>query len=134
VEVRITGRHAHLGDKVKTYAMEKLAPLSRYYARTRHLEVVFEEDNLGWKIEAIAHLQRGAPLVASVQHKEPMAAIDLAHDKLERLLSREKERRGARRRDGRAEPSAGGLRTARGHGAEAAPAASTDGAAQPEEE
>lgn len=104
MEVRITGRHhAKLGEKVKRYAVEKLSPLSRYYDRTRRLEVVFDEGQLGWKIEAIAHLARGAPLVATVEHAEPMAAVDLAHDKLERLLSREKERRRARRRSGRGE-------------------------------
>ncbi len=106
MEVRITGRHAHVAEKIKAYALEKLGPLSRYYDRTRHLEVVFDEDHLGWKIEAIAHLQRGAPLVATIRHKEATAAVDLAHDKLERLLTKEKDRRRARRRDGRGAPSA----------------------------
>jgi ribosomal subunit interface protein len=103
VEVRITARHAHLGEKVKAYALEKLGPLSRYYDRTKHLEVVFDEGNLGWKIEVIAHIARSEPIVATVQHKEITAAIDLAHDKLERLLSREKDRRRSHRREGRGE-------------------------------
>jgi ribosomal subunit interface protein len=97
VEVRITGRHGELGDKVRSYANEKLEPLSRYYDRTRHLEVVFDETQLGWKIEVIAHLQRGKPLIATVEHKDALAAVDLAHDKLERLLTREKERHRSRR-------------------------------------
>ena len=105
VEVRITGRHSQLGPKVRTYASDKLLPLSRYYDRTRHLEVVFDETNLGWKVEVIAHLQRGTPLVATTKHKDPMAAVDLAHDKLERLLTREKEKHRTRRaRNGRASP------------------------------
>jgi ribosomal subunit interface protein len=98
VELRITGRHAHLGADVTDYANEKLGPLSRYYDRTRHLEVVFDENHLGWKVEAIAHLQRGTPLVATVHHKDARAAIDLAHDKLERLLTKEKDKRRERRR------------------------------------
>jgi len=101
VEVRITARHAHLSEKVKAYALEKLGPLSRYYDRTKELEVVFDETNLGWKIEVIAHIARSEPLVATIQHKEVTAAIDLAHDKLERLLSREKDRRRSHRREGR---------------------------------
>jgi ribosomal subunit interface protein len=107
VEVRITGRHAQLGSKVRTYANDKLLPLSRYYDRTRQLEVVFDETNLGWKVEVIAHLQRGKPLIATTKHKDPMAAVDLAHDKLERLLTREKEKlRSRRNRDGRKVPAA----------------------------
>jgi ribosomal subunit interface protein len=92
LEVRITGRHAHLGAKVKEYAIQKLAPLSRFDGGTRSLEVVFDEDHLGRKVEVIAHMQRGKPLVATVQHKDALAAIDLAHDKLEKLLTRKKEK------------------------------------------
>lgn len=97
MEVRITGRHSQLGDKVRSYTSEKLEPLSRYYDRTRLLEVVFDETGLGWKIEVIAHLQRGKPLIATVKHKDPLAAVDLAHDKLERLLTRQKEKHRSRR-------------------------------------
>ena len=92
MEVRITDRHGRMTAAVKKYAIEKLEPLSRYWARTRYLEVVFDEAHLGWKIEAIAHVERGAPLVATVEHKDALAAVDLAHDKIERLLTRAKER------------------------------------------
>ena len=97
MEVRITGRHAHIAENVKAYVHEKLEPLSRYYDRTRHLEVVFDETNLGWKMEVIAHLSGGQPLIATVEHKDALAAVDLAHDKLERLLTREKEKHRSRR-------------------------------------
>ena len=107
MEVRITGRHAHLGEKIKAYTHEKLEPLSRYYDRTRELEVVFDENNLGWRVEVIAHIQRGQPLIATVQHKEALAAIDLAHDKMERLLTRQKEKARSKRNrvDGTAPPA-----------------------------
>jgi ribosomal subunit interface protein len=109
VEVRITGRHAHIEEDVKTYVHEKLLPLSRYYDRTRQLEVVFEEAPLGWRVEVIAHIARSKPLVAKVQQRDAMAAVDLAHDKLERLLTREKEKRRQRRhRDGHAAAPASG--------------------------
>jgi ribosomal subunit interface protein len=92
VELRITDRHGKLSEKVRTYVHEKLEPLSRYWDRTRYLEVVLDKGRIGWKVEVIAHVQRGAPLVASIEHQEPLAAIDLAHDKLERLLTRVKEK------------------------------------------
>jgi ribosomal subunit interface protein len=108
VEVRITGRHAEVEDRVKEYANEKLGPLSRYYDRTRYLEVVFDDDTVGKKVEVIAHMQRGKPIVATTQHKDPMAAVDLAHDKLERLLTRRKEKRLThKRKDGGAGSAAG---------------------------
>jgi ribosomal subunit interface protein len=101
LELRITGRHAALGEKVKTYAREKLEPLSRYDGRTRNLEVVFDEVKpTGWSVELIAHRGRGAPVVASSRHEDPMAAIDLAHDKMETLLTRAKEKSRSKRRAG----------------------------------
>jgi len=100
VEVRITGRHAQIAENVKAYVHEKLEPLSRYYDRTRQLEVVFEEAPLGWSAEVIAHIEGGQPLVVKVEHKDALAAVDLAHDKLERLLTREKEKHRSRRHRG----------------------------------
>jgi ribosomal subunit interface protein len=108
VEVRITGRHSQLGDKVRSYASEKLEPLSRYYDRTRLLEVVFDETGLGWKVEVIAHLGRGKPLIATVKHKDALAAVDLAHDKLERLLTRQKEKHRSRRQRDPSDSAAAG--------------------------
>ena len=109
MEVRITGRHGALGADVKRYVHDKLGPVSRYWDRTSSLEVVFDEAELGWKVEVIAHVQRAAPLIASISHKDPRAAVDLAHDKIERLLTRAKEKsRGKRRREGHAaQPAAG---------------------------
>lgn len=104
MELRITGRHAHIGEKVKQYAHEKLEPLSRYYQGTRYLEVVFDENHLGNELEIIAHLTQGKPVIAKIRHKDAFAAIDLAHDKLERLLTREKEKKRERRRDGAVVP------------------------------
>ena len=99
MELRITGRHAQLPQKVKTYARTKLEPLARYYVRTRQLEVILDEENQsGWRIEVIAHLSSGTPIVASLRHEDPLAAIDLAHDKLERLLTRAKEKSRTKRR------------------------------------
>jgi hypothetical protein len=99
VEVRITARHAHLGEKVKAYALEKLGPLSRYYDRTKELEVVFDESNLGWKIEVIAHIARGdrssrRSSTGSHGGDRPRAR------QARRLLSREKDA-AAHRREGR---------------------------------
>ncbi len=125
MEVRITGRHGDLTDQLKAYVEEKLEPLSRYYQRTRFLEVILDGDHLGKSVEVKAHLQRGAPLVVSVRHKDLFAAVDLAHDKLERLLTRRKEKV-AERRKGRGEQ---GAASEAGAGA-----ARTDGEGRGEEE
>ena len=103
MEVRITGRHVDTPDEVRDYAHEKLSPIGKFNRHARSLEVVLDEDHLSKTVEVIAHLQRGAPVVVHSKHEDVRAAIDLAHDKLEKVLRRHKERIEDRRRD-RPEP------------------------------
>ena len=51
-------------------------------------------------------MKRGAPVVVSAKHADARAAVDLAHDKLEKVLRRLKERRMDRRHQG-VKPSLG---------------------------
>ena len=97
MEVRITGRRGNLTEDVKDYAHEKIAPLGRFNRHARSVELIFDEDHLSQTVEAIAHLDRGAPVVVHSKHEDARAASDLTHDKLERVLRRLKERREARR-------------------------------------
>ena len=99
MEVRITGRHGDTPDEVREYAHDKLSPLGKFNRHTRSLEVVLDEDHLSKTVEVIAHLERGAPVVVHAKHADARAAIDLAHDKLEKVLRRHKERIEDRRRD-----------------------------------
>ena len=105
MEVRITGRHGDTPDEVREYAHEKLSPIGRFNRHTRSLEIVLDEDHLSKTVEVIAHLERGAPVVVHSKHEDARAAIDLAHDKLEKVLRRHKERIEGRRRE-RGEPGA----------------------------
>ncbi len=97
MEVLVKGRHAELDDEVKEYAAEKLEGLSRYYKWIRTVEAVLNEDHLTKECELIAHLSRGAPLVVSAKHEQWLAAIDIAHDQLKRVLQKFKEKQEDRR-------------------------------------
>ena len=66
-------------------------------------------------MEVICHISRGEPIVATVEHKDAMAAVDLAHDKLERLLTRKQDKTRSRRRGpGRSAAGAGAAPVAAG--------------------
>jgi putative sigma-54 modulation protein len=105
VELRITGRHDSMADDVKAYVEEKLAPLGRFNRHARSLEVVFDEAHLVKLVEIIAHVDHGAPVVVNAKHEDARAAVDIAHDKLEKALRRHKERTEDRRR-GKGDPGA----------------------------
>ncbi len=105
MDVRITGRHAAYGDDVKEYVEDKLEPLSKFNQETRFIEVVLDEARNGHECEVIAHMRKGAPLVVHANHDDVMAAVDIAHDKLEAVLRKVKEK-AVDRRHGRAHNAA----------------------------
>jgi len=93
LELRITGRHSKLSANIKSYAEEKLGLISKYDSRTRLVEAVLDHEPLVTTIEAKAHVGKGAPLVVKAKHETPQGAIDLVHDKLERAVRKQKERK-----------------------------------------
>ncbi len=102
MDVKISGRHGEYSDDVKDYIVAKMEPLSRFNRHAQSIEVLLDEDQQGHTVEVIAHLDRGERQVVSARHPETMAAVDLAHDKIERLLRRLKEKAEDRRHPPRA--------------------------------
>lgn len=100
MEVRISGRHGASDEEIKQYVEQKLESMERYNHDAHSLEVVLDEDHLSRSVEVIAHMKRGAPVVVSAKHADARAAVDLAHDKLEKVLRRLKERQLDRRHQG----------------------------------
>jgi putative sigma-54 modulation protein len=122
LELRITGRHAKLSPNIKSYAEEKLELVAKYDSRTRLVEAVLDHEPLMTTIEAKAHVGKGPPLVVKAKHETPQGAIDLVHDKLERAVRKQKERK----RDDHRRPHEGAAATT--------PAPAAEGAAGTEEE
>jgi len=92
MQVRITGRHMGVSDSLKAYCLEKAAKLPRYYDRIRSIEVILDGKDGLHTAEIIVHTDRADPFVAAEQNPEAYAAVDLVLDKIERQLTRHKER------------------------------------------
>lgn len=92
MEIRITARHEDFDEEIKDYAQRKLDGLYRFYRGTRSIEVILDGDSLNKTVELKAHMAKGPPVVVTCSHPEPMAAIDIAHGKLERVIHRLKEK------------------------------------------
>ena len=93
MKVSVTARHAEVSDSVREYAKLKAGKLLRYFDRLQFVEVVLDREHQTWKAEMIA--TGGGKLAVVAQHtsEEIHAAIDVVVDKLERQLTREKEKR-----------------------------------------
>lgn len=93
MKVSVTARHAEVSSSVREYAELKAGKLLRYFDRLQFVEVVLDREHQSWKAEMIATGDGKLAVVAQHTSEEIHAAIDMVVDKLERQLTREKEKR-----------------------------------------
>lgn len=93
MNVSITSRHVEISDPMKHYASSKAARLERFYGHLRKMEVIL--DTVGgdsYSAELIASAVRGQVIACRAVDETAMAALDRVVDKMERQLTRFKER------------------------------------------
>ena len=90
--ITVTGRHMGVSDALKAYCEEKAERLPRFLDRIQSIDVVVEGKDGLHTIEMIVHSSGAQPFVATEQHEDAYAAVDLLIDKIEEQLRRYKER------------------------------------------
>ena len=93
MQVIVTGRHMGVTESLKDYCREKAERLPRLLDSIQSVEIVFDGKEGVHTAEMIVHSVGTQPFVASEQHEDAFAAVDLLMDKIEEQLRRHKERR-----------------------------------------
>jgi putative sigma-54 modulation protein len=108
MDIKITDRHVELPDEVKAYALEKFSRIEKFNHGIRDAEVIFKNEDRKFHCEVIVHVRNKPPLVIDVAREEWHEAIDIALDKIERRVRKQKEKTSVqrRRRAGSGHPSA----------------------------
>ncbi len=104
MRVQITGRHVSLSADVKEYAEEKLGKLPKFYDRIHEIEIIFDQESEQFSAEAIVRADQKHTFVASESGSDRFGLIDALVDKLERQLTKHKEKSRNHKHDGKAEP------------------------------
>jgi ribosomal subunit interface protein len=93
MDVTVTCRHDAVGEAARRYAEAKAARLERYFDRLRGVDVVFDggKDHR-FTAELIVAPLKGEPIVCRAGSSTATAAFDEAYGKMERMLTRLKER------------------------------------------
>ncbi len=86
MEVRITSRHTTLPQPLRARTEELLSKLNKYGVRISVVEVVFDEEKNSKKIEAIPHIDRSAPIVATGEGDEFSEALRQVNERLVRQV------------------------------------------------
>lgn len=93
MKVTVTARHVEISDDMKDYAHEKARRLGRYFDHLRKIEVILDVDGeRRFSAEVIVSAVRGNVLVCHSADDTAMAALDSAVDKMERQLTKFKEK------------------------------------------
>ena len=92
MQILITGRHVEIPPDVRAYIEEKAGKLTRFYDRIHEVEVVLDHEAEQYSVEMIARADRKHTFVASATGPDTFALIDTITDKLERQLTRHKEK------------------------------------------
>lgn len=107
MNTKITGRHIEVTDAMRNYVAKRIAKLSKYYNRISEMEVIVDGEGLNHIIEIIVRADNHQPFVVRQTNDDAYAAVDAAVDKIERQLTRFKEKsRNRKRRTGTAEVTA----------------------------
>lgn len=93
MRVTVTARHATFPAALKDVARDKARHLEHYFDHLTRLEVVFDKNGgVGFGCEMIAHAVRGHVIVCHATKDSALAALDVVVNKMERQLTRFKER------------------------------------------
>ena len=103
MQIRVTGRHVEVTDEVRDYVTDKASKLPRYYDRIHEIEVVLDHESEQFTAEMIVRADRKNTFIASETGPDTFALVDLIVEKIERQLTKHKEKKRNRKHDGKAE-------------------------------
>lgn len=92
MQISVTGRHMHVAERIKAYAEEKAGRLPRYYDRVQAIEVVLDQEGDHKVVEMIVKAAGTQDFIAREAGPDALSCIDLLVDKLERQLTKHKEK------------------------------------------
>ena len=93
MDIQISGHHIELTDAIRHYVEEKLTRLTRHFEWVDHVEAMLKIEGSQQYAEFVTHVRRAPHIVVHATGKDMYAAVDMAADKLERRLRRQKEKR-----------------------------------------
>ncbi len=92
MQINVTGRHVEVSDEVKGYVEEKASRLPRFLDKLHTVDVILGHESDEFTVEMIAHADGCNPFVAREIGPDTFALVDIIVDKLERQLTKQKEK------------------------------------------
>lgn len=91
MQINISGHHIEVTDALRDYVSEKLERLGRFSDDITSIQTILSIEKARHIAEATIRA-RGADLHATAESEDMYAAIDLLYDKLDRQVTKHKEK------------------------------------------
>ncbi len=101
MQIQVTARHVRVTDDVREYAQNKASKLTRYYDRIHEIEVILDHESEQFSAEMIVRADHKHTFVAHETGPDTFVLIDSVTNKLERQLTKHKEKLRSRKHDTR---------------------------------
>lgn len=94
MQIKVSARHGHLSDEHQKQIQDKAEKLLHYFDRITMIEVTVDltADRLHKKVEFKVDAEHKHDFVATDEHEELMAAVDLAVDRIKHQIHKYKEK------------------------------------------
>ena len=90
IKVAVTFRHTQPTKALKQYAEQKVRRIAKYFSNPLDAHVILAVDAKECQVAEVELHAHGAMIVGKEQHQDLYAAIDLAIDKIERQIKKQK--------------------------------------------
>ena len=105
MRIVVTGRHVEVTDDVREYVENKANKLLRFYDRIHEIEVVLDHESELFTAEMIVRAGKKHTFIASETGPDTFVIVDRIIDKLERQLTKHKEKTQEHRNNGKNQKS-----------------------------
>jgi putative sigma-54 modulation protein len=98
IKVSVTFRHTQPTEALKQYAEQKMHRVGKYFSRPLDAHVILAVDAKERQVAEVELHTHGTMILGKEQHHDLYAAIDLAIDKIERQIKKQKAKTKLKRR------------------------------------
>ena len=103
MNIQITAKKIEIPQDIREQMKEKFGKLERFNQKVQNIEAVIKAEERSVTCELIIRINNREPIVLEVSGDTIQAAVDLAENKAERQLRKDKERDSVRRRAAKTE-------------------------------
>lgn len=92
MQITISSKHLSLTPAIEEYTTKKLERLERYFDRIQQVEAIIAKAKNGYSVEIITDVEHHEPIVATSDHDDLYACVDLGVDRATRQLTDHKSK------------------------------------------